>query len=78
MGTLVPLSHLMTGQKAEIGQLMGRPENVRRLAEMGLRDGTAVEMLRPGSPCIIRLGGQRICIRANELLSVLVRPGAVA
>ncbi len=78
MGKLVPLSHLMTGQKAEIGQLMGRPDNVRRLAEMGLRDGTAVEMVCSGSPCIIRLDGQRICIRANELLSVLVRPGAVA
>ena len=77
MATMVPLSHLVTGQKAEIGQLLGRSDNVRRLTEMGFSSGTALEMIRSGSPCIIRLGGQRICIRANELMSVLVHPGAV-
>jgi len=75
---MVPLSQLATGQKAEVGQLTGKPDNVRRLAEMGLACGTALEMIRSGSPCIIGLGRQRICIRANEVMSVLVHPGAVA
>ncbi len=78
MSLMVPLSQLVTGQKAEVGQLMGEPNNVRRLAEMGFACGTALEMIRSGSPCIIGLGRQRICIRANEVMNVLVHPGAVA
>ena len=75
---MVPLSQLVTGQKAEVGQLMGKPDHVRRLAEMGLACGTMLEMIRAGSPCIIGLDGQRICFRATELMGVLVLPGVVA
>jgi hypothetical protein len=33
-----------------------------------------IEMLQPGRPCIIRLDGQRLCVRDDEMFSVLVRP----
>ena len=72
---LIPLSALAVGQLAQVGLLLGQPEQVQRLHEIGLRDGTSVEMVQQGSPCIIRLGGQKLCFRADDLLQVLVRPG---
>jgi len=71
---LIPLTLLRTGDAAEIGQLVGAADHVHRLEELGLRGGTHVEMVQSGSPCIIRLGGSRLCFRANEMFSVLVRP----
>jgi ferrous iron transport protein A len=70
---LIPLTLVPDGQLAAVEQILGLPEHVHRLHEMGLRDGTTIEMIRCGSPCIIRLAGQRLCFRADEALSVLVR-----
>jgi Fe2+ transport system protein FeoA len=69
---------MLAGQSAQVGAVLGQPEQVHRLEEIGLRGGTQVEMLQPGSPCIIRLGGQKFCFRADELLRVLVRTRAGA
>ena len=78
MHDLIPLNLLTSGESASIGQVLGQPEHVHRLEELGLRGGAKVEMVQTGSPCIIRLAGQKLCFRADELLSVLVRRGAVA
>jgi Fe2+ transport system protein FeoA len=48
---------------------------VKRLEEMGLREGTEVEMVQPGSPCIVRLGDVKLCFRETELIHVMVCPG---
>ena len=74
MHRLVPLNRLRTGETALIVEVVGRSDQVQRIKELGLRDGTAISMVRSGSPCIIRLAGQTLCIRANELLNVLVEP----
>ena len=71
---LIPLRLLPAGQAAEIGQITGDPQHVHRLLELGLRQGKVIEMVQPGSPCIIRLAGQKLCFRPNEALNVLVRP----
>ena len=55
--------------------MLGQPAEVHRLEEIGLRGGINVQMIQPGSPCIIRLAGNKLCFRADELVSVLVRPG---
>lgn len=73
MYELVPLDRLPAGQVAEIVRLEGRPEHVKRLQEMGLRQGMTVEVLRPGKPCIVRVGSNRLCLRQDSRLSVLVR-----
>jgi Fe2+ transport system protein FeoA len=74
---LIPLSLLAPGQVAHVSQVSGCPEEVHRLEELGLRGGAAIEMVQRGSPCIVRLAGQKLCFRADELLHVLVRRGAL-
>ena len=78
MNEVLPVNCLAAGQRAQVCQLIGAPDTVHRLKELGLRDGTPVEMLQPGSPCIIRVDGGRLCFRDGEMLGVLVRPGVNA
>jgi ferrous iron transport protein A len=75
MHDILPLPLLAAGQHARIDQLMGRPDEVQRLEELGLRVGTAIEMVKSGSPCIVLVGGTRLCFRGAEATSVLVRLG---
>lgn len=72
---VIPLSLLSAGQSAWVDAVLGGGDLIQRLRELGLRDGAEIRMVRPGSPCIIRLAGQKLCLRADELMGVLVRPG---
>jgi ferrous iron transport protein A len=72
MHHLIPISALLPGQVAEVRQIVGRPEQVRRLEELGVRDGVTIELVQAGSPCIVRVGATRLCFRDGELCSVLV------
>ena len=78
MHDAIPLQQLAPGQAAFIEQVCGCAEQVRRLAELGVRGGVEIEMVQSGSPCIIRLAGSKLCFRDCDVLSVLVRPGALA
>jgi Fe2+ transport system protein FeoA len=69
---IIPMHCLAYGEVGRVEELVGSTEDVRRLEEMGVRRGQAVEMLQPGSPCIVRLGGSRLCFRQTEGLGVLV------
>jgi ferrous iron transport protein A len=75
---LIPLNRLRSGETAAIVEIVGRSDQVQRIKELGLHDGVELTMVRAGSPCIIRVAGQTLCIRANELLNVLVRPAVPA
>jgi ferrous iron transport protein A len=70
----VPLASLLPGQSARIAAIVGRPDHAQHLREFGLCDGVRVQMIRPGSPCILRLAGSRVCFRSDRLLSILVEP----
>lgn len=74
---VIPLKHLAVGHSARINRVLGHPDHVHHLAEFGLRGGTKVEMFRRGNPCIIRLAGNKVCLRADDLLNVLVEPATV-
>ncbi len=78
MSDLLPLSMLRVGQTAHIGQVVGLPDHVKRLAELGMREGADVRVVQSGSPCIVQIDGQRLAFRDTDLLSVLVRPAADA
>jgi ferrous iron transport protein A len=73
MPDLMPLTVLRRGQVAEVGQLVGAPEQVRRFEELGLRTGARLEMIRSGAPCIIRVDGSKLCFRDDGISRVLVR-----
>ncbi len=70
----IPLDQLPAGQAAFIRSIRGDPDHIHRLEEIGLRDGLRIEMFRPGNPCIIRLACNKICLRADDMLHVLVEP----
>ena len=70
---LMPISALRAGQIAEVGQLIGTESHVRRLQELGLRVGAILQMVRSGSPCILRVDGSTLCFRDDDSLRVLVR-----
>jgi Fe2+ transport system protein FeoA len=74
MHDLLPLTALRKGQIADVHELAGPPERIRRLEELGLRAGVRLEMVQSGSPCIVRLDGTKLCFRDDELASVIVRP----
>jgi ferrous iron transport protein A len=69
---------LAAGQVAEVSQLVGPPERIRRLEELGLRRGARIEIVRAGSPCIIRVGESRLCVREDAQVRVLVAPRKTA
>jgi ferrous iron transport protein A len=73
MGELLPVSALRPGQVAEVGELIGSRAQVRRLQELGFRAGALLQMIRCGSPCILRVDGSTLCYREDESLRVLVR-----
>ena len=72
MFELIPLDCLPAGASAKVGRLEGRPEHVKRLEEMGLRQGMTLEVVRPGRPCIVRIGCNRLCLRQDTRLCVFV------
>ena len=74
MDSLIPLHALPIGQVALVRHIHGGTDHVQRLHEFGLRCGSRVEMFRAGSPCIVRLAGQKVCLRADGPLDVMVQP----
>jgi ferrous iron transport protein A len=71
---LIPLSQLLAGETAQIESIAGNADLVCRLAELGLCNGTPLEMIRPGATCILRVNGTKLCVRGDELLRVMVTP----
>lgn len=71
---LLPLSMLRAGELGLVHSVIGGMDLVRHLAEIGLQSGTRLEMIRPGTPCILRVDGTKLCVRGDELLQVMVSP----
>ena len=78
MNESIPLNRLPSGQSARVDRIVGQADHVHRLQEFGFFDGMKIEMFRSGNPCIIRLAGNKVCIRADRRLSVLVRPNGTS
>jgi len=78
MPNLIPLHLLQPGQSGRVFEVEGEPHLVRRLDEMGLRQGTQIRMVQPGQPCIVALDHHRLSFRAADDAFVLVEIAAAS
>lgn len=68
----VPLELLALGEEGRILDVDGERATVTRLAEMGLREGVSVRMVKPGRPCIVAVGNHRLSFRGEDSTVILV------
>jgi Fe2+ transport system protein FeoA len=76
--TLLPLELLGPGEWADVTEVTGEPVWVNRMAELGVRAGCRLCVLQPGSPCLLQVGGARLCLRGECAMQIMVRPVAAA
>ncbi len=71
---MMPLDMLRAGDWAEVEEVTGLPAWVGRLAELGIRQGCRVQVVQPGSPCLLNVAGCKLCLRGEDSAQILVRP----
>jgi Fe2+ transport system protein FeoA len=71
---LLPIEMLSSGVWADVAEVQGESGWVSRMAELGLRAGSRLRILQPGSPCLLEVGGSRLSLRSNLAVQILVRP----
>ncbi len=74
---LLPLDVLKAGEWADVAEISGDPAWVGRLAELGVRQGCRLQVLQPGSPCLLQIAECKLCLRGGESTNILVRPVSV-
>ena len=65
------LAFLQTGEVAIVAGINASSRRVKRLADMGFVNGVPVEMMRPGRPCIVRVGG--VCLALGHAHQIVVK-----
>ena len=71
---LIPLEVLGTDEWADVADVCGDQSFVCRMAELGIRAGSRVKVLRPGLPCLVQIGAVSYCVRGSCDCQILVRP----
>jgi Fe2+ transport system protein FeoA len=71
---LLPLELIEAGGWAEVEDIDGEPTWISRLAELGVRVGSRLQVIRQGRPCLLRIGGCRLSLRDESGMQILVRP----
>jgi len=71
---MFPLDTLRAGERGEIAAVLGDAAWIGRLADLGVREGCAVCVLQPGSPCLLDVAGSRLCLRGTDASEIFVRP----
>ncbi len=71
---LLPLELLHPGEWGDVAEVTGEPALVGRMAELGVRSGSRLQVLQTGSPCLLQIGGSRLSLRTDLAAQILVRP----
>lgn len=57
---------LKPGQAGRVAEVKALNGAAKRLADLGFVKGALLEMIRPGKPCIVRIGGSRVGLGAGH------------
>ncbi len=68
----IPLETLETGQAGRVVEVDAPDDWRHRLAELGLREGVVVRLVKGGTPCLIGIGTQRLSLRIESSVMILV------
>ena len=71
---ILPLEMLGHGECAVVEDVQGEASWIGRMAELGVRNGCLLQVLQPGSPCMLQVDGCRLCLRGDDIMRILVRP----
>lgn len=69
------LLHLAPGEKATIARVSSSPELAPRLAALGFREGTLIELIRCApfaGPLHLRLGTTDVIMRRQDAVAILL------
>ena len=69
---VVPLDFLQAEESGLIAEVVAPGEWTHRLQELGLREGVAIRMVKPGEPCILALDGHRFSYRCDPSTMIMV------
>ena len=69
----LPLDLLPLGKEGRIVEVAGDPSRVHQLAEIGLRLGCAVRVIRSGQPSLLVIDGRRLTIRLSNEVDIFVQ-----
>jgi len=72
--TRTPLHRMRGGQTALVMGITAEPPAAKRLADLGFVPGVRIEMVRRGSPCIVRIDGTRIGLGTQLQRSIWTVP----
>ena len=75
--SFISLNELKIGQKGSIKELTGPTEICQRLLEMGLTQGTLLEVVRfapLGDPIDVKLRGYHLSLRRQEAKCIIILP----
>ena len=70
----LPIELLTAGDWADVAEIHGDAAWVGRMAELGIRTGSRLQILQGGSPCLLQVNGSRLCLRGEQAMQILVRP----
>jgi Fe2+ transport system protein FeoA len=76
--SLLPLQLMPEGQWADVAEINADAQWVCRLAELGVRSGSRLRLLRRGRPCLLQVGDLRLSLGSDLAMRILVRQAQIA
>lgn len=71
---LLPLDLLGAGEWGYVAEISGDSAWVNRLAELGIQQGSRLQIIQPGTTCLLSIDGCKLCLRSSDCSQIYVQP----